>query len=105
MQQGEGASAIPPHRWIKNTGRRTRAIVFIASHCHAHNDRTELVRRLMRALPPSLPVHSLGKCLHNHELPAKVLEQTAWETKGAAATASRTIFWSKVRVMAAALRI
>ncbi len=62
--------AIPPSEWLQRPARSRRAIVFVASNCASRNERELLVRRLRAALPRTLPLHSVGKCLHTHEVPA-----------------------------------
>ena len=65
----EGA-AIPPPLWLRQPISAARsAIVWVASNCDSRNRREELVRRLQAALPSSLPLHSVGRCLHNHDAP------------------------------------
>ena len=64
---------IPPAQWRHGVPPR-RAIVWLAAPksvggCATPNRRDELVRRLRSALPPWLPLHAIGKCLHNHDEP------------------------------------
>lgn len=62
---------IPPEQWL---GRPTRppvsAVVWLASNCASRNDRELLARKLLAALPPTLPLHSIGRCMHTRDAPA-----------------------------------
>ena len=42
-------------------------MVWLASNFDSKNLREALVRWLGAALPPTLPLHSVGRCLHNHD--------------------------------------
>ena len=72
-------------------GHVERAVVWLASYCPSHTRRAELVRRLVAALPPSMPMHSVGNCLHNHDEPA-LLRKGGW------AEGNESIWESKARV-------
>jgi hypothetical protein len=83
---------IPPERWLhRSPDAQRRAVVWLASYCPSHIRRAELVRRLVAALPPSMPMHSVGNCLHNHDEPA-LLRKGGW------AEANASIWESKARV-------
>ena len=88
---------IAPDRWERrspSTGPLRQALVWLASNCATPNLRGELVRRLRVALPSSLPLHSVGRCLHTHDAP--LLAPKPAELQGGASSAS----WaSKVRVL------
>jgi hypothetical protein len=88
---------IPPDEWLREPAARSQpaAIVYIASNCASRNEREQLVRRLQAALPPTLPLHSVGKCLRTHEAPALVPQPaagrprdgTTWRSKARALSA------------------
>ena len=75
--------AIPPSLWLRSAGGmgpRVRGIAWLASPkasggCATPNRRDELVRRLERALPRSLPLYAIGRCLHNRDEPRLVAKQ------------------------------
>ena len=93
------AAGIPPKRWHRRPeggAPARRAIVFLASPkgatgCTTPNRRDELVRQLQASLPPSLPLHAIGRCLHNFDEPLLIEKQTdgggnasTWRSKVAA---------------------
>lgn len=88
---------IPPAEWLREPAARSRpaAIVYVASNCASRNEREQLVRRLQAALPPTLPLHSVGKCLHTHEAPelapqpatGRPRDGTTWRSKARALSA------------------
>jgi hypothetical protein len=41
------------------------AVAYVNSHCNAPSGRNKIVGQLMELLGSTLPVHGLGKCLHN----------------------------------------
>ena len=87
---------IPPNQWLRQTAAaatlQRSALVWIASYCPAASRRAELVRRLQHALPPSLPLLSIGKCMRNHNEP--LLQDKQSDGGGNAST-----WWSKVRAL------
>eukprot|EP00966_Prymnesium_polylepis_P196747 4558990-Prymnesium_polylepis.1 len=87
---------ISPDRWL-NPASQQRAMVWLASPkkslgCSTSNRRDELVRRLERALGPTTPVHSVGRCLHNHDHP--VLQGKQSDGGG-----NQSTWMSKIRVL------
>ena len=70
---------VPPARWVHARPRDARtAVVWLASNCDSKNRREALVRRLGAALPPTLPLHSVGRCLHNHDADELQPKAGAW---------------------------
>ena len=78
---------IPPALWPRQAHAaaaatasepRASAIVWLASNCDSRNRREELVRRLQSSLPSSLPLHSVGRCLHNHDDTSLVKPTGSW---------------------------
>ena len=65
---------IVPSKWLPRRVLTKRAVVWLASNCASRNAREELVRRLASALHPTLPLHSIGKCLHTHSVPELSLQ-------------------------------
>ena len=82
---------VPPDSWLgrgsgsalPSRSRAASAIVWMAGNCDSKNRREELVRRLIKALPPSLPLHSVGRCLHNHDAPSLAPKTGAWAADAA----------------------
>ena len=74
---------VDPSRWLPPHPSKRNAIVFLASNCESKNAREELVRRLQRALPATrLPLHSVGRCLHNFDAPSLAPKTGAWAGAG-----------------------
>ena len=47
------------------------AVAYVNSHCNAPSGRDIIVGQLMELLGLTLPVHGLGKCLHNNDAAKK----------------------------------
>jgi hypothetical protein len=87
---------IPPDEWLHHppAAKRPRmAIVWLASYCGSPNRRDVLARRLQESLPPSLPLLSIGRCLHNHDEPLL-------QAKAARGRNDRGLYSSKMRALA-----
>lgn len=88
--------AIPPSTWLRLSADEAiagrSAVVWIASYCPAHSRRAELVRHLQHALPSSVPLLSIGRCMHNHDEPLLIAKQA--DGGGNAST-----WMSKIRVL------
>ena len=71
---------VPPAHWLNAPANAPSklAIVWMAKNCESRNKRETLVRSLQRELPPSLPLHSLGECLHTHDAPSLAPKSGAW---------------------------
>ena len=71
---------VPPAHWLHAPAGASPklAIVWMAKNCESRNKRELLVTSLRAALPASLPLHSLGECLHTHDAPSLAPKTGAW---------------------------
>ena len=78
---------LPPTRWLRRrAARQRRALVWMAHNCESRNRREQLVRALQRQLPASLPLHSVGRCVHTHDAPTLMPKAGAWAPGGESAS-------------------
>lgn len=67
------ASSSPQPRRQKQT-QKQNAVVWLAGNCDSRSNRERMVRRLIAQLPPELPLHSVGRCMHNNDPPRGALK-------------------------------